>query len=461
MDFLLSITEKINTCLSDYILTFVLAFSGIYFSFLTRFVQVRCFPAAIKAAFSGFTAENKNTSVGISSFQALMTTVGAQVGTGNIVGVCSALLTGGPGAVFWIWVMAFFGMATAYSEAVLARQTAFTGSDLTVHGGPVYYIKKAFPGTLGGALSRFFSFSVIISLGFIGCAVQSNAIVSTAENAFNLPPVLLAAVLCVSCAFVFRGGMSLTAKLSEKLVPLMAMLYITGCVFLLVCNVKRLPEAVFMIFYGAVKPHALIGGTFGYAIKTAVSQGAKRGLFSNEAGMGSTPHAHALAVCATEHEQGLMAMVSVFIDTFLVLSLTALVAVCCFFTGGTSLSGIDKNNMIQQAFSSLSGEAVGTGFVAICLFFFSFSSVISWNFFGKMNFLYLFGKGKAAAYLIISCAFIFMGGIFGDDLVWSLSDIFNQLMVIPNVAALLALSKDVRKTVDFHSSRGIMFSEKQ
>lgn len=458
MDLIFTFIEKTNMYLSDYLLCFVLAFSGIFFTFKTGFVQVRCFPRAVKTALSGF--GKKNNGVGISSFQALMTSVGAQVGTGNIIGVSSAILTGGPGAVFWIWVMAFFGMATAYSEAVLAQQTRFIAPDMSIHGGPVHYIKKAFPGAFGTALSRFFALATVIALGFVGCAVQSNAIANTVGNAFSVPSATAGVALAIICAFIFKGGLSVMAKLSEKMVPLMAVLYITGCIFLLICKWENLPRAFYLIFFGAVRPDALIGGTLGYAVKTAVSQGVKRGLFSNEAGMGSAAHAHALADAKSPHEQGMFAMVSLFIDTFIVLTLTALSLIVCFYAGESSSLGIDENNMAQMAFSAVLGDAAGYIFIALCLFFFAFSSLISWNFFGRMNFIYLFGKGKEKIYILLSCCFIFMGSIFDAKAVWSSADLFGQLMVIPNVAAIIILNENVRKSVDIPCIKGIISSKK-
>lgn len=441
-----AIVEKINLYLSDYVLVLVLISGGIYFTIKTNFVQVRCFGKAISNTFRGFSIKNKSSSGGISSFQALMTSVGAQVGTGNIIGVCSAILAGGPGAVFWIWVIAFFGMATAYSEAVLAQDTRFIAPDLSVHGGPVCYIKKAFPGAFGSILSRFFALAVVLALGFMGCMVQSGSIVSVVNNAFGIPKILLGVLLALCCSRIFLGGIGTVASLAEKLVPFMAVFYITGCVFLLIFKIKQVPEALGMIFYGAFRPDAIIGGSIGYALKTAVSQGVKRGLFSNEAGMGSTPHAHALADADSPHEQGLAAMIGLFIDTFVVLSLTALVAVCFFYTGDTSLSGIDKNNMIQSAFSLAMGHKVGSAFVALCLFFFAFSSVISWNYFGRMNFEFLFGVKGVKAYISISCVFVFLGSFLSPELIWSLADLFNQLMVIPNMLSLVALSGTVSRS---------------
>ena len=250
--------------------------------------------------------------------------------------------------------------------------------------------------------------------------------------------------LCIFAAIIFIGGASRIAAVTEKLVPVMATLYLVGGIFVLAMRVQYIPETIGMIFKYAFHPEAIIGGGFGYAIKTAVSQGAKRGLFSNEAGMGSTPHAHAMANVKRPHEQGVVAMVSVFIDTFVVLTMTALVVISTLYAGDGILSsgtaeGVSKTNMAQLAFGAIFGEGLGGAFVAVCLFFFAFSTIVSWNLFGKLNVEYLFGKKAVLPYTIIAIVFMFLGSILSNTLVWELTDMFNQLMVVPNVIALLAL----------------------
>lgn len=225
----------------------------------------------------------------------------------------------------------------------------------------------------------------------------------------------------------------------------MALLYIVGGLVVLVARIKFIPETFGMIFKYAFVPQSIIGGGIGYALKTAISQGAKRGLFSNEAGMGSTPHAHAMANVKTPHDQGVVAMVGVFIDTFVVLTMTALIVISTLYAGDGILAqgaaeGVNKTNMVQIAFAGIIGEKAGNIFVAICLLFFAFSTILSWNLFGKINVSYLFGEKATKVYSIIAIVFIFLGSCLSNDLVWELTDTFNQLMVIPNVIALLALS---------------------
>lgn len=445
MDAILNVVSKINSYLSDYILIILLIGVGLFFTIKTRFIQVRCFGEGMKKVFGSISLKGGKQKGGLTSFQALATAIAAQVGTGNIVGACGAILIGGPGAIFWMWIIAFFGMATIYAEATLALKTRKVDADGTVHGGPVYYIQKAFRGRFGKILAVFFAVATILALGFMGSMVQSNSIGSTFETAFGIPSWAVGLVIAAVSAFIFIGGLNRIAAVTEKIVPIMALLYIVGGLVIILARIKYIPETFGMIFRYAFMPQAIIGGSIGYALKTAISQGAKRGLFSNEAGMGSTPHAHAMANVKDPHEQGVVAMVGVFIDTFVVLTMTALVVISTLYAGGGILSsgateGIDKTNMAQLAFGSVFGEKAGSIFVAISLFFFAFTTILGWNFFGKINMIYLFGKKSVTIYSIIAVAFIFAGSILSNDLVWELTDMFNQLMVIPNVMALIALA---------------------
>ena len=452
---LMPIVVNINTYLSNYILVFMLMGVGLWYSFKTKFVQIRCFGEGMKSVFGNLSLKGGKQESGMSSFQALATAIAAQVGTGNIVGASGAILTGGPGAIFWMWIIAFFGMATIYAEATLAIKTRRAGEDGSYHGGPVYYITTAFKGGFGKFLAGFFAVAIILALGFMGCMVQSNSIGSTFSTAFGVPGWIVGVVLVVICGFIFLGGVQRLASVTEKVVPVMAAIFLAGGLIVLIIRIKYLPATIGMIFRYAFQPQAIIGGGFGYAIKTAISQGAKRGLFSNEAGMGSTPHAHALANVKEPHEQGVVAMVGVFIDTFVVLTLNALVVISTLYTAGGPLAEmgaaaasttINKTNLAQTAFGVAFGEGPGNMFVAICLFFFAFSTILSWNMFGKINMIYLFGKKSAAVYSVIGLVFVFMGTLMSNDLVWELSDMFNNLMVIPNALALFALTSMVLKS---------------
>ena len=449
-EFLLPIVQNINAYLSDYILIILLIGTGLLFTIKTRFVQVRCFGEGMKKVFGNIKLRGGKNASGLSSFQALATAIAAQVGTGNIVGACGAILIGGPGAIFWMWIIAFFGMATIYAEAVLAQETREIDADGNVAGGPVYYIRKAFKGSFGKFLAGFFAVAITLALGFMGSMVQSNSIAETSATAFGIPQWVIGLIVTAVAAFIFLGGIQRIASVTEKLVPVMAVLYIVLGLIVLVVNIKNVPAAFGMIFKYAFAPQAILGGAFGAAIKAAISQGAKRGLFSNEAGMGSTPHAHAMANVEKPHDQGVVAMIGVFIDTFIVLTMTALVVISVLYAGGGPLAdgaedGITKANMMQLAFGEVFGATAGNILVAICLLFFAFSTIISWNFFGKVNFQYLFGKKATVVYSILAIVFIFLGSCFPNDLVWELADMFNNIMVIPNVLGLIPLAAIVAK----------------
>jgi len=456
---LLKVMNVINTYMADYVLIVLLVGVGLFFTFKTKFVQVRCFGEGIRNVFGGM-FKNDGKKRGISSFQAFATAVAGQVGTGNIVGASGAILTGGPGAIFWMWIIAFLGMATIYAEAVLAQKTRKTDEDGNVQGGPIYYIKTAFKGKFGTFLAGFFAIATVISLGFIGGMVQSNSIGATINTAFGIPTWVTGLVIALVVAFIVIGGAKRIAATAEKIVPIMAILYIVGSLVVLAVNITNIPAAFAAIFKFAFQPQALIGGGIGYALKTAISQGAKRGLFSNEAGMGSTPHAHALADVKTAHEQGTAAMIGVFLDTFVVLTMTALVVITCTYTGNGALAaadgatyadliaaaGINKTNVAQMAFGSVFGTTIGNAYVAICLMFFAFTTIISWNLFGEINFKYLFGKETKIFYSIIAVIFVFVGTIVQEnELVWLTQDTFNQFMVLPNVIGLVALAGVVTK----------------
>ncbi len=480
MDALLKLVQTINSYLTDYVLIFLLVGTGLFFTFKTRFVQVRCFGEGMKKVFGNLSLRGGKNSGGLSSFQALATAVAAQVGTGNIVGASGAILVGGPGAIFWMWVIAFLGMATIYAEATLAQETRVVDEKGEVHGGPAYYITKAFKGGFGKFLAVFFGIATILALGFMGSMVQSNSIAGAINNVidskvlFNIGSndvtvvtLTVGILVALVAAFIFIGGIQRIASVTEKLVPLMAVLFLAGGLVILCFRIQYIPETFGMIFKYAFTPDALIGGSIGYAIKTAISQGAKRGLFSNEAGMGSTPHAHAMANVEKPHDQGVVAMIGVFIDTFVVLTMTALVVISTLFAGNdallnaaatangeavdvASILGVTKATAMQTAYTNALPSffgSFGNIFVAVCLLFFAFSTIISWNFFGKLNVEYLTKNSKKATllYSLIAVLFVFTGSILSNDLVWELTDFFNYLMVIPNVIALWALYKLVVK----------------
>ena len=447
------LVAQFNEYLSNYILVFLLVGVGIWFSIKTKFVQVRCFGEGLKKMFGDIHVFDKDHHGDMTSFQALATSVAAQVGTGNIVGASGAILIGGPGAIFWMWVIAFFGMATIYAEATLAIKTRKVDENGEIKGGPVYYITTAFNNKFGKFLAGFFAIAITLALGFMGCMVQSNSIANCMNTAFGIQPWFMGVLLVIISAFIFIGGVKRLARVTEKLVPIMALFFIIGCLIIFIARINYIPETFGLIFKYAFSPQAILGGGFWLAFKTALSQGAKRGLFSNEAGMGSTPHAHALAKVKEPHDQGVVAMMGVFIDTFIILTLTSGVIISTLYVDGGVLSNgytgsivdvLTKTNLVQNAFGTVFGETIGAMFVAICLLFFAFSTILSWNLFGKINIAYLFNKHNpkraTLIYTIIALIFIFVGTLISSDFVWELTDMFNNLMVIPNVIALFALT---------------------
>lgn len=437
MNFLTEIVEMISSFLWDYALMYLLVATGIYFTLRLGFIQLRKFGAGMKAMFGGFSLHGKSGEDGLSSFQALTTAVAAQVGTGNIAGAATAIASGGPGAIFWMWLSAFFGMSTIYAEAVLAQHTRRKVNG-TFIGGPVYYIKEVFKGTFGKFLAGFFSIALILALGFMGNMVQSNSIGDSFKNAFGVPPLVMGVIVAVAAGFIFIGGIRRIALFTEKIVPIMALLYIIGCVVILVMNPDGVVKAFHDIFVMAFAPQSVAGGMAGVTVQKAMRFGIARGLFSNEAGMGSTPHAHATAAVKHPGDQGLIAMMGVFVDTFVILTLTALV----ILSTGSLESGLTGSGLAQFAFNSAFGS-FGDAFIAICMLFFAFTTIIGWYFFGEVNVKYLFGQKATKIYALLVILFVVAGSCLKVTLVWDMSDMFNGLMVLPNLLALIGGSQIV------------------
>ena len=448
METLNNIVLTIQDYMSNIVLIIALLGAGIWFSFRLKFIQVRGFKRGIKQVFGGlFGKKGEAGNDGMSSFQALATAIAAQVGTGNIAGAATAIAIGGPGAIFWMWIAAFLGMSTIYAEALMAQKYKQIGDDGVVTGGPVYYIRAAFKGAFGKVLAGIFAVLLIFALGFMGNAVQSNSIAASFHTAFGIPQWIMGLIVAVLSIAVFSGGMKRIAKVTETIVPLMAGLYIVGSLVVIICNWRNIPLAFYEIFVGAFAPSAIAGGAIGATIKLALTKGVARGLFSNEAGMGSTPHAHAVAKVDHPVEQGHAAMIGVFIDTFVVLTMTALVIVTTRAlpeSYSVVEGGYTGAELSQFAYSLVYGK-FGEIFIAICMFFFAFSTIVGWYFFGQANIKYLFGPKAVKIYSVVAAACVFLGSLAEVDLVWNMADCFNSLMVVPNILALFALSKVIRQ----------------
>ena len=449
--------ESLTTFIADmngivwgpYFLIPLLCGTGLYFTIRLGGVQVTKFGMGWKRLFGNFSLKGKEAGKhGMSSFQAVATAIAAQVGTGNLVGAMTALIMGGPGAIFWMRLAAFAGMATNFAEACIAQVYKTKDASGQTVGGPAYYISEGL-GNNGFSkfLAGFFAVAIILALGFMGNMVQANSISDAFQNAFHIPTWVTGVVLALIAGAIFMGGVKRIASVTEKIVPIMALVYIAGGLVVICLNAKHIPEMFVVIFKGAFNPRAVWGGALGFGIGRAARYGIARGLFSNEAGMGSTPHAHAVANVKHPVEQGVLGIVAVFIDTFIVLNITVFTVlssgVIKFEGGEPVMKGI---KLVQEAFSQhLFGSGFGYIFVAICLLFFAFSTIIGWYYFGETNIRYLFGTKALLPYRLLVVAFVFLGSLLKIDLVWELSDFFNGIMVIPNLIALIVLSGTVAK----------------
>ncbi|MDD4849448.1 MAG: alanine/glycine:cation symporter family protein [Gemmiger sp.] len=395
----------------------------------------------------------------ISQFQSLCTALAATIGTGNIVGVATAIVNGGPGAIFWMWLMSLLGMMTSFAENVLGIYYRRKNQAGEWVGGPMYYLhdglgaKKGCRG-LGRALARLFScFCVLASFG-IGNMGQVNAISGNVQAAFGLPTWVTGLALMLLCAPVILGGVKQVAAVSEKLVPVMSLFYMAGTLLVIFANLARLPAALGAIFEGAFGLQALGGGLLGYGVKNAIGWGFKRGAFSNEAGLGSSVMIHASANVREPVQQGMWGIFVVFADTIVGCSLTALAVLTSGvveLSTGRAVAGVSGVALVGQAFSSVFG-GLGPKFIALSILLFAYSTVLGWSHYGAKAFEYLFGTRATGGYRAVFIALVFVGATIPLDLAWDLSDTFNGLMMLPNLVGVLALSGRVRKiTQNYHA----------
>lgn len=444
------IIKNINSFIwGPYFLITLLCGTGLYFTLRLKFVQIFKFKNGLKKLFSNFSLHGKAAGKdGMSSFQAVATAIAAQVGTGNLVGASTALISGGPGAIFWMWLAAFFGMATNFAEICIGQVYKSKDDSGQVVGGPAYYISQGLGnGKFAKLMAGFFAVAIIFALGFMGNMVQSNSIADGFSSAFKIPAWFTGLTLASVGALIFIGGVKRITRITEKIVPMMAILYVVIGLFIVMLNYEAVPSMFVLIVEAAFNPSAAWGGVLGVSVATAARYGIARGLFSNEAGMGSTPHSHAVANVKHPVDQGVLGIVAVFVDTFIVLNVTVFTilssGVIKFVNNEPVLKGI---SLVQESFSThLFGESFGYSFVAICLFFFAFTTIIGWYYFAEINIRYLFGKKGIRPFQIIVIGFIFIGSVLKIDLVWELADFFNGLMVLPNLIAIIVLSPIVVK----------------
>ena len=432
------IIADLSNWMYTYLLVILLVAAGLFFTIRNRFPQLRLLREAIRVV-----VERPEKEGSVSSFQALMVSTASRVGTGNIVGISTAVCLGGYGAVFWMWLIAIIGGASAFVESTLAqiykRRNPETGES---YGGPSYYIEAALHSR---PLAVLFAITLILTYAGGFNMVASYNLQSTFSGySFYDPastPWVIGAILAVLVGYCLMGGGKRIMKVTSTLVPFMGGIYVLVALIVVVLHIQLLPQVLGRIFSEAFDFQAIFAGFTG----SAMMYGIKRGLFSNEAGMGSTPHAHAMAKVEKPQDQGVVAMVCVFIDTFVVLTITALVMIT---SGALNVGDMAANpaaeNMAQVAFSTVFGS-FGNFYVAICLLFFAFSTIIGWYFFGEQNVKYLFGVKAVKVYACIAVVCVALGAVLEAPLVWNLSDLFNALMVFPNLLALLALSGLVAK----------------
>ena len=416
-------------------LLILLVGTGIYFTFKLNFIQMFKLPLAIKYLFLNDDDKSDNEAKGeVSSFAALCTALSATIGTGNIVGVATAIATGGPGALFWMWVAAFFGMATKYAEGVLAIKYREVDENGEISGGPMYYIEK---GVGNKFLANMFAFfGIAVALLGIGTFGQVNSISKAALISFNIPIWFTAIIITILVTLVTLGGIKRISNVAEKIVPTMAILYIIGALLVLICNFKAIPSAITLIIKSAFNPSAALGGTTGITISLAIQMGIGRGVFSNEAGLGSAPIAAAAAKTKYPVKQGLISMTGTFIDTIIICTMTGLAIVLT----GSFNSGLEGAAMTTFAFENgLPFAIIGKYIVNIGLIFFAFTTIIGWNYYGERCIQYLIGIKGIKFYKIIFIALVGIGPFLSLNLVFIIADIVNGLMALPNLIGLIKL----------------------
>lgn len=431
MESLHGIINAVNTVLWSYVLIIVLVGIGIWFTLRTKLVQVRMLPEMLRLLTEGI--GSKTTDKQISTFQAFCVSTASRVGVGNIAGVAIAIVTGGPGAVFWMWVIAFIGCATGFVESTLAQIYKLPRGNGTFHGGPAYYIQNALkkPG-----IAKLFALLISVTFGLIYNSVQANTIALSVETAFGLDHMTTALVLCVLTGLVIFGGMTRIAKVAELLVPVMAGIYLLAAFIVFITCIDQVPAMFALIFHDAFTPQAAVGGGIGTAILTGV----KRGLFSNEAGEGSVPNAAATATTSHPVKQGLVQSFGVYVDTWIVCTATAFIILLTGqYTVGGELTGI----ALAQKSLALNFGAWAPTFLSVVVFMFAFSSIVGNYYYGEINISFF--KGNTKAYLLIFRCFVIFMVFFGSlaelSLVWDMADLFMGFLCLTNLYAISQLAK--------------------
>ena len=457
---ILAAIHKVNGIIGDFAwgppMLVLLVGTGIFFTILLKVFQVTkiklWWSSTFGEIFKKGGARAKQDDANISPFQAVTTALASTVGTGNIAGVATAIFSGGPGAVFWMWVSGFFGMMTKYAEIVLAVKYRETDANGAYHGGPMYYIQN---GLKMKWLAVIFAIFATLATFGIGNIAQSNAIATAFNENFGIPTLVVGIGIAVLVALVIIGGIKRIASVTEKLIPFMAIFYIVGGIVILLMNIAKLPAAFAVIFENAFSFRSVGGGIMGYVIMRAMRYGIARGVFSNEAGLGSAPMAHAASRTKDPVQQGLWGVFEVFVDTIIICTISGLVIVTAGQYGG-EISGV---SLVNASFKEAFGDFGGV-FVAIAILCFAGSTILGWSYYGQQCLRYLAGDNKVldTGYKIFFSLLTIAGAVAGQreglKLVWDISDTLNGLMAIPNLIALLLLSKVVITLTKEYIARG-------
>ena len=430
MDHVLQFFQQLDNLVWGAPLLVLLVGTGIYLTLRLGLLQIRYLPKAFRLIFTEDEGHGD-----ISSFGALATALAATVGTGNIVGVATAIQTGGPGALFWMWMAAFFGMATKYAEGLLAIKYRTKDANGAVAGGPMHYILLGM-GEKWRPLAIFFALAgVLVALLGIGTFTQVNSITESIQNTAQVDPVITALILSIFVGIAVFGGLKSISKVSTAVVPFMAIVYILGTLTVILFNIEEIPATLALIFTSAFSPAAAVGGFAGASIRMAIQNGVARGVFSNESGLGSAPIAAAAAKTNEPVEQGLISMTGTFIDTLIICTLTGLTILVTGVWSG-DLNGVA---LTQSAFSTVFSH-FGPSLLTIFLVLFAFTTILGWNYYGERCFEFLFGVRFIWLYRVVFVVMVLLGGFIELDMVWIIADIVNALMALPNLIALIVLS---------------------
>ncbi|MFI3224761.1 alanine/glycine:cation symporter family protein [Streptococcus suis] len=434
---MLELFKAINNLVWGPPLLLLLVGTGVYLTLRLGVFQIGKLPTAFRLIFSS----DQSGQGDVSSFAALCTALAATVGTGNIVGVATAITTGGPGALFWMWVAAFFGMATKYAEGFLAIKYRTKDANGQAAGGPMHYITLGM-GQKWKPLAVFFAISgVLVALLGIGTFSQVNSITASLETSFGLAPQLVSIVTAILIAFFIFGGIEKISDVSTKIVPFMAILYILASVIVLAMHFDQILPTLALVLKSAFSPAAAAGGFAGATVQQAIQRGIARGVFSNESGLGSAPIAAAAAKSDNPVEQGLISMTGTFIDTLIICTLTGLTILV---TGQWSVAGLSGAPLTQAAFASVFGQP-GAIALTLSLVLFAYTTILGWSYYGERCIEFLFGTKSILPYRLVFVAMVALGGFLKIDLIWTIADIVNGLMALPNLIALLALSPVIIK----------------